>query len=115
MVTRRGSYGKGKKGRVLIKVLALCRRFVCAGMPFWDFVLISTAQARAELASKKSQFLRRRFTGCSCSFSAMNFIWYGRCKEAVTCGGLKREFTWQVRGIGHVVKFVAGAEFCGRC
>ena len=45
----------------------------------------------------------------------MNFILHGRCKESVTCGGQKREFTWQVRGIGHVVKIVAGAVFRGRC
>ena len=30
-------------------------------------------------------------------------------------GGPKREFTWQVQGIGHVVKIVAGAVFRGRC
>ena len=70
-------------------------------------MLISTAQARAELASKKSQFRRHRFTGRSCTFSDMHFILHGRCKEPVTCGGQKREFTWQVQGIGHVVKIVA--------
>ena len=45
----------------------------------------------------------------------MNFILHGRCKESVTCGGQKREFTWQVQGIGHFVKIVAGAVFCGCC
>ena len=30
-------------------------------------------------------------------------------------GGLKREFAWQAQGIGHLVKIVAGAVFCGRC
>ena len=63
-------------------------RFVCAGIPFWDSMLISTAQARTELASKKSQFQRHRFTGCSCTFSDMNFILHGRCKESVACGGV---------------------------
>ena len=43
----------------------------------------------------------------------MNFILHGRCKESVTCGGQKREFTWQVQGIGHIVKIVAGAVFRG--
>ena len=47
--------------------------------------------------------------------SDMNVILHGRCKESVTCGGQKREFTWQVQGIGHIVKFVAGAVFRGRC
>ena len=77
-------------------------------------MLISTAQARTKLPSRKLQFRRRRFTGCSCTFSDMNFILHGRCKESVACGGQKRKFTWQVQGIGHVVKFVAGAVFC-RC
>ena len=45
----------------------------------------------------------------------MNVISHGKCKESVTCGGQKREFTWQVQGIGHIVKFVAGAVFRGRC
>ena len=42
--------------------------------------------------------------GCSGTFSDMNFMLHGRCKESVTCGSQKREFTWQVQGIGHVVK-----------
>ena len=29
-------------------------------------------------------------------------------------GGSKREFTWQVQGIGHFAKIVAGAVFRGR-
>ena len=45
----------------------------------------------------------------------MNFILHGRCKESVTGGGQKREFTWQVQGIGPVVKIVAGAVFRGHC
>ena len=56
-------------------------------------MLISTVQARTKLASQKSQFRRHRFTGCSCTFSDMNFMLHGRCKESVTCGGQKREFT----------------------
>ena len=78
-------------------------------------MLISTAQARIKFAARESQFRRRRFTGCSCTFSDMNVISHGRCKESVTCGGQKREFTWQVQGIGHIVKIVAGAVFRGRC
>ena len=30
-------------------------------------------------------------------------------------GRSKRDFMWQVQGIGHFVKIVAGAVFCGRC
>ena len=45
----------------------------------------------------------------------MNVILHGRCKESVTYGGQKREFTWQVQGIGHIVKIVASATFRGRC
>ena len=78
-------------------------------------MLISTAQARTKLPSRFSQFRRRCFTGCSCTFSDMNVILHGRCKEFVTCGGQKRELTWQVQGIGHMVKIVAGAIFRGDC
>ena len=78
-------------------------------------MLISTAQARTKFAARKSQFRRHRFTGCSCTFLDMNVISHGRCKESVTYGSQKREFTWQVQGIGHIVKIVAGAVFRGRC
>ena len=78
-------------------------------------MLISTAQACTKSASRFSQFRRRRFTGCPCTFSDMNVVVHGRCKESGTCGGQKREFTWQVQGIGHIVKIVAGAVFRGRC
>ena len=81
--------------------------FVCAGMPFWNSMLISTAQARTKSAARKSQFRRRRFTGCSCTFLDMNVI------------------SWQVQGIRHLWRsetwvYVAGArnrthcENCGR-
>ena len=110
----RGSYGRCK-GRVRSGYALWPGGFVCVGMPFWDSMLISTAEARTKLPSRFSQFRRRRFTGCSCTFSDMNVISHGRCKESVTCGGQKREFTWQVQGIGHIVKFVAGAVFRGRC
>ena len=76
-------------------------------------MLISIAQAHSKFASWKSQFRRHRFTGCSCTFSDMNFILHGRLKESVTCGGQTREFMWQVQGIGHFVKIVAGTVFCG--
>ena len=110
----RGSYGKGKGG-VRSGYALWPGGFVCAGMPFWDFMLISTAQARTKLAARESQFRRHRFTGCSRTFLDMNVISHGRCKESVTYGGQKREFTWQVQGIGHIVKIVAGAVFRGRC
>ena len=78
-------------------------------------MLISTAQARTNCGPRKSQFRRRRFTGCSRTFSDMNVILHGSCKESVTYGGQKCEFTWQVQGIGHIVNIVAGAVFRGRC
>ena len=78
-------------------------------------MLISTAQARTKWPSRFSQFRRRRFTGCSCTFLDMKIILHGSCKESVTYGGQKCEFTWQVQGIGHIVKIVAGAVFRGRC
>ena len=78
-------------------------------------MLISTAQARTKWPSRFSQFRRRRFTRCSCTFSDMNVISHGRCKESVTYGGQKREFTWQVQGIGDIVKIVAGTAFRRRC
>ena len=78
-------------------------------------MLVSTAQARSKFAARKSQFRRHHFTGCSCTFSDMNFILHGRCKEIFNCGGQKREFTWQVQGIVHFAKIVAGAVFRGRC
>ena len=79
------------------------------------FYLISTAQARAKFAARKTQFRRRRFTGCSCTLSDMNFILHGRCKEIFSYGGQKREFTGRCKesGIGRVVKIVAGAVYCG--
>ena len=78
-------------------------------------MLISTAQARTKCGPRKSQFRRRRFTGCSCTFLDMKIILHGRCKESVTYEGQKREFTWQAQGIGHIVKIVAGAVFRGCC
>ena len=78
-------------------------------------MLISTAQARTKWPSRFSQFRRRRFTGCSCTFLDMKIILHGSCKESVTYGGQTCEFTWQVQGIGHIVKIVAGAVFRGRC
>ena len=31
---------------------------------------------------------------------------HGRCQNSVTCGGQKREFSWQVQGIGHIMKIM---------
>ena len=58
------------------------------------------------------------FEGIVLPGSDMNFTLHGRCEEIFSifsCEGQKREFTWQVRGIGQIVKIVAGAVFCGRC
>ena len=104
---------------VLIEVLALgcgfrlrrlARKFPCPILRS-----ISTAQARTKFAARISRFQRHRFTGCPCTFSDMKSILHGRRKESLTFGGLKREFAWQVQGIGHVSEIMAGAVYRGRC
>ena len=44
-----------------------------------------------------------------------NVVLRDRRRRSDGFGWSKREFTWQVQGIGHFVKIVAGAVFCGRC
>ena len=44
-----------------------------------------------------------------------NKVLRDRRRKSDGFGRSKREFTWQVQGIGHFVKIVAGAVFCGRC
>ena len=43
-----------------------------------------------------------------------NVVLRDRRRRSDGFGGSKREFTWQVQGIGRFVKIVAGAVFCGR-
>ena len=45
----------------------------------------------------------------------MNVISNGRCKESVTYGGQKCEFSRQARGIGPIVKITVGVIFRGHC
>ena len=86
--------------------------FVCAGMPFWDFMLISTAPARTEFAARKSQFRRHCFTGCRCVFRyELHFAW--------PVQGIRHMWrsvrNLSLRGrCGHFVKIVAGAVFCAK-
>ena len=100
---------------MLIEVLAVTWWFRLRRNAVLRFYVDFDCAGSRNVGVPNSQFRRHRFTGCSCTFSDMNFILHGRCKEAFTCGGQKREFTWQVQGIGHVVKIVAGAVFRGRC
>ena len=66
-------------------------------MPFWDSMLISTAQAR------KSQFGRHRFTRRLCTFSDMKCMLHGRSREIFSSGSLKRGVMWQQHGC-HVLR-----------
>ena len=51
----------------------------------------------------------------SVHFLKQNVVLRDRCRRSDGFGGSKRDFTWQVQGIGHFVKIVAGAVFCGGC
>ena len=48
-------------------------------------------------------------------FLKQNVVFRDRRRRSDDFGGSKRELTWQVQGIGHLVKIVAGAVFGGRC
>ena len=48
-------------------------------------------------------------------FLKQNAVSRDRRRGSDGFGGSKREFTWQVQGIGHSAKIVTGAVFCGRC
>ena len=82
---------------------------------------LSTAQARTEFRLRRqcrTEWLPRDF-GSSyrvpVHFLKQNVVLRDRCRRSDGFGGWKREFTWQVQGIGHFVKIVAGAVCCGRC
>ena len=81
--------------------------FVCAGMPFWDSMLISTAQARPKFAPRKAQFRRHRFTGCLRTFSDMNFFFCMACaRNRARCGNrCKRSISWTLPNVGRRVSF----------
>ena len=82
---------------------------------------LSTAQARTEFRLHRQCAVDRRsrdfgsFYRVSVHFLEQNVVLRDRCRRSDGFGGWKREFTWQVQGIGHFVKIVAGAVFCGRC
>ena len=82
---------------------------------------LSTAQARTEFRLRRQCAVDRRsrdfgsFYRVSVHFLEQNVVLRDRCRRSDGFGGWKREFTWQVQGIGHFVKIVAGAVFCGRC
>ena len=82
---------------------------------------LSTAQARTEFRlwwQCRTEWLPRDFGSfyrVSVHVLKQNVVLRDRRKRSDGFGGSKREFTWQVQGIGHFVKIVAGAVFCGRC
>ena len=80
---------------------------------------LSTAQARAEFVTTVSHgSLAAGFwvvLRVSVHFLKQNMILRDRRRRADGFGGSKREFTWQAQGLGHFVKIVARAVFCGRC
>ena len=84
-------------------------------------LLVSTAQARTEFRLRRqcrTDWWARDFGSfyrVSVHFLKQNVVLRDRCRRSDGFGGSKREFTWQVQGIGHFVKIVAGAIFCGRC
>ena len=82
---------------------------------------LSTAQARTEFRLRRqcrTEWLPRDFGSfyrVPVHFLKQNVVLRDRCRRSDGFGGSKRDFTWQVQGIGHFVKIVAGAVFCGGC
>ena len=80
-------------------------------------LLVSTAQARTEFRLRRQcavDLWARDFGSfyrVSVHFLKQNVVLRDRCRRSDGFGGSKREFTWQVQGIGHIVKIVAGAVF----
>ena len=83
--------------------------------------LLSSAQARTEFRSRRQCRTDGNardsgsFYRVSVQVLKQNAVLRDRRRRSDGFGGLKREFTWQVQGIGRLVKIVAGAVFCGRC
>ena len=82
---------------------------------------VSTAQARTEFRWRRQCAVDRRsrdfgsFYRVSVHFLKQYVVLRDRCRRPDGFGGSKRDFTWQVKRIGHFVKIVASAVFCGRC
>ena len=82
---------------------------------------ISNAQACAEFRFRRQRRTdgNARALGSFCRMSVhvltQNVVLRDRPRRSDGFGGSKRGFTWQVQGIGHFVKIVAGAVFCGCC
>ena len=82
---------------------------------------LSTAQARTEFRLHRQCAVDRRsrdfgsFYRVSVHFLEQNVVLRHRRRRSDGFRRSKRDFTWQVQGIGHFVKIVAGAVFCGRC
>ena len=75
---------------------------------------LSTAQARTEFRLRRqcrTEWLPRDFGSfyrVPVHFLKQNVVLRDRCRRSDGFGGSKRDFTWQVQGIGHFVKIVAG-------
>ena len=82
---------------------------------------LSTAQARTEFRLRRQCAVDRRVRDFGSFYRVSVYVWKqnvvscDRCRRSDGFGGSKREFTWQVQGIGHFVKIVAGAVCCGGC
>ena len=82
---------------------------------------VSTAQARTEFRLRRqcrTEWWARNFGSfyqVSVHCLKQNVVLGDRRRRPDGFGGSKRDFTWQVQGIGHFVKIVAGAVFRGRC
>ena len=101
-----GSYGRSKEW-CPSRCPSVTAAFVCAGSHGVPFV---TTVPRGPSVAGFWIVL----PGACALFDAKR-CFRDRCRRSDGFGGPKREFTWQVQGIGHVVKIVAGAMFCGRC
>ena len=79
-------------------------------------LLVSTAQARTEFRLRRqcrTDLWARDFGSfyrVSVHFLKQNVVLRDRCRRSDGFGGSKREFTWQVQGIGHIVKIVDVAK-----
>ena len=94
----------------------MCRRFRLRRNAVLKFYVDFDCAGSLKLPSQKSQLnSKASFYRVFAYVFGHELHLRGRCKDSVTCGGQKREFTRQVPGIGHVVKIVASAVFRGGC
>ena len=56
-----------------------------------------------------------RFTGCPCTFWSKTWFYVTGAGDRMVLEDGNVSLRGRFQGIGHVVKIVAGAVFCGRC